>query len=191
MAHALAGLSTIQTSSQTNDSQSDDEFEEVESPFKPQSLEGMTEAPKGMSKAELKAKKDQERAEAKAAKDAEKAAAKAAKDAEEAEKKEMERQAVEAEKQRILAASQASNQATPDLQTIHMEIKALGDKLMTIPNMDKTQKQAIVNGCIQKVNGPAGTPPSTYPLELAVPFKNFLEQEINALFSNPPMQGLV
>lgn len=179
VAQALAGLNT---SSYSEASDQEEEYEEVESPFKPQSLVE-TEKPAVETKAT--------KASLKAAKDAEKAAAKAAKEAEEAQKKEAARIAIEEEKKRILAAqpSQAAP-ATTTSTNVYEEIKALGDKLMGV-NMPIEQKQAIINHCIAKVNGPQGVPPSQYPLELAAPFKQFLEQEVNALMTSKPMTGLV
>jgi hypothetical protein len=178
VAQALAGLNS--STFEPSESQ-EEEYEEVESPFKPESLVP-SEAPKAK---DLKAQKEAEKAALKAQKEAEKAALKAQKDAEEAQKKEAARIAMEEEKKRILAA-----QPEQPSTNVYEEIKALGDKLMAIP-MPIEQKQAIINSCIARVNGPQGVPPSQYPLNLAAPFKDLLAQEVNALMNNKPMTGLV
>jgi len=187
VAKALSNLHDVDTD-EVETSDSGDEYEEVESPFKPQSL--VPEAPvkeNALTKKETQALKAKEKADLKAAKEKQ-----------DAELKETQRLAVEAEKKRILeSASQAAPQAPQhtapanQASNVYEEIKALGDKLLGIQGMPIQDKQAIINSCIARVNGPQGVAPSTYPLELAIPFKQFLEQEVNALFSNPPMQGLV
>lgn len=175
VAEALLGIplntSTSSHEEETVTSDDDDLMEPVESPFAP------------------KAEKPLTAKEMKALKDAEKKAAKEAKDAEAAQAREANRLAIEEEKKRIL--NSAPPQEHPEAATVHADISALGDKLMAFQGLDIAAKQAIINSCIKQVNGPDNVRPSAFPVAIAVPFKNALQAQIEALYTNPPMTGLV
>lgn len=182
VAEALLGLQLSPSVSHSDYSDTDaDEMEEVESPFKPQSLVEEPQKDKPLTAKQIKA-----------AKDAEKKALKEAKEKEAQDAKEAQRVAVEEEKKRILAsAPQETAPAENVAHPVYEEILQLSDKLMAFQGIAHTDKQAIVNACIAQVQGPKGVRPSTYPVALAVPFKQALEAQVNALYSNPPMSGLV
>ena len=186
VAQALSGL----TASVHAEAQ-EDEFEEVESPFKAQSLvqeeaEDVPPVIKTPSAKELKAQKEAERQAEKKRKEDEKAA----KAKEEEEKKRLAQLAIEEEKKRILANAPAQNTAPANDENVGEQIKKIADKLMEVEGLSNEQKQAVVYNCIRMVNGPEGVPPSTYPYELALKFKQVFEHEVNALLFSKPMQGL-